>query len=119
MKSLFAVLSVGVLLSQLLACGHAQMRGSVVMKISDTEAHVCMGRGEVAAGDPVALIRHRCRQDINNFSGYMTTTTGPCQRIVVASGQVVRVLNEHYSVVRFPPGTPFQEGQTIEKGTGR
>ena len=106
--------AVGLLVS---ACGHGTMRGSVVMKISDTEAHVCMGRGEVRAGDPVVLVRHAC---------WLLATTGAlqygvpsetCRRQVAARGQVVRVLGDHYSVVRFPKGTRMAEGNTVEKGT--
>jgi hypothetical protein len=42
----------------LTACGHATMRGTVVMTVSDTEAHVCMGKGEVRAGDAVECYHH-------------------------------------------------------------
>ena len=37
------------------AGGHANMRGSVVMKIDPTKAHVCLGVGEVGVNDRVRL----------------------------------------------------------------
>ena len=53
-----ATLLAGVVL--LGACAHSLMRGSVVMKISDHQAHICMGRGEVAQGTaPHGLEGHR------------------------------------------------------------
>ncbi len=89
-------------------CGHAAMRGSVVMKISDSQAHVCLGNNEVAVGDHVRLIKHKC-----------TSSSKPavrqCTPVVIAEGQVTQVLNEHYSVVDFPPGTAFVEGDSVEK----
>ena len=100
------------------ACGHSIMRGSVVMKISDTEAHVCLGRGEVAHGDRVDLVRHVCRtkSDTARPSGAsVPLQVGQCERQVLARGEVERVLNEHYSVVRFPVGTEFQESSSVEK----
>jgi hypothetical protein len=55
-------------------CSSTTKRGSVVMKISDEEAHVSIGEGEVT-----------------------------------------QVLGKDYSVVKFPSGTRFSEGDTLEK----
>lgn len=88
-------------------CGHTFMRGSVVMKISDTQAHVCMGNNEVAVGDRVRLVKHEC-------SG-SKPAVHRCKPVVIAEGKVTEVLNEHYSVVDFPQGTVFTEGESVEK----
>jgi hypothetical protein len=82
------------------------MRGSVVMKIDPTTAHVCLGKGEVAVNDRVRLFRNICEP-----SGRRTI----CRKEAVADGKVTEVLDEHYSVVTFPAGTTFEEGNTIEK----
>jgi hypothetical protein len=41
-------------------CAHSTMRGTVAMKISDREAHVCLGDKEVQVGDPVTLFKNVC-----------------------------------------------------------
>lgn len=94
-----------------LGCGHAAMRGSVVMKINDSDAHICMGSGEISVGDEVVLIRRDCRTD----GGKPIPNPDACKRVVMGQGEVVEVLNDHYSVARFPPGTQFKEGDTVEK----
>jgi hypothetical protein len=88
------------------ACAHQMMRGSVVMKTNDTDAHVCLGSGEVAVGDRVHLIHNDC-----------TSAGKPaaCRRVSVADGTVVELFDDHYSLVRFPTGTAFAEGDTIER----
>lgn len=88
------------------ASGHAAMRGSVVMKLDPTTAHVCLGRGEVAVNDRVRLYKNDCE-----VSGRRST----CKKTEVASGTVTELLDDHYSVVTFPAGTTFEEGNTIEK----
>jgi hypothetical protein len=88
------------------ATGHTVMRGSVVMKIDPTTAHVCLGNGEVAVNDRVRLYRNVCEP-----SGRRNV----CKKAAVADGKVTEVLDEHYSVVTFPAGTTFEEGNTIEK----
>lgn len=91
------------------ASGHATMRGSVVMKIDPTKAHVCLGAGEVAVNDHVRLYRNVCKQ--GGAGGRATV----CTKETVADGTVTELLDDHYSVVTFPPGTAFEEGNTIEK----
>jgi hypothetical protein len=83
------------------------MRGSVVMKIDPTSAHVCLGTGEVAVNDRVRLYRNVCKPSGN--------WKKDCTRETVAEGTVTALLDEHYSVVTFPAGTVFEEGNTIEK----
>jgi len=89
------------------ACGtsHAAMRGSVVMKVTDTDAHVCLAEGQAAVGEHVRLYQHRC-----TTAGRATT----CEKVAVADGVVTELLNEHYSTVRFPAGTTIAEGDTVE-----
>jgi hypothetical protein len=88
------------------ASGHATMRGSVVMKIDPTTAHVCLGHGEVAVTDRVRLYKNVCEP-----SG----KRGVCKKVMVADGTVTELLDDHYSVVAFPAGTTFEEGNTVEK----
>lgn len=44
----------------LVGCAHGLMRGSVAMKTSDTEAHVCLGDKEVKVGDRVNAFTNYC-----------------------------------------------------------
>ncbi len=89
------------------AGNHAAMRGSVVMKINDQTAHVCMGNGEVALGDHVRLYNNQC-----STGGSKRVT---CEKVYLGDGTVTEVLDSHYSVVSFPVGTKFAEGETVEK----
>lgn len=88
------------------ASGHAAMRGSVVMKIDPTTAHVCLGSGEVAVNDRVRLYRNVCTPSARR---------SVCKKEPIADGVVTELLDEHYSVVTFPAGTTFAEGDTVEK----
>jgi hypothetical protein len=93
---------------------HSAMRGSVVMRVNNSDAHVCLGEGEVAVGDTVNLIHHDCATK-NNEKPWVGAAGDRCRRQVVGTGQVVEVLNSHYSIVRFKGGVAFVEGDTIEK----
>jgi hypothetical protein len=84
------------------------MRGSVVMKIDPTTAHVCLGNGEVAVNDRVRLYKNVCEAARDRRPSI-------CKKTAVADGTVKELLDEHYSVVTFPAGTSFDEGYTIEK----
>lgn len=91
-------------------CGHTFMRGSVVMKTSSTEGHVCLGDGEVAKGDAVVVSRNVCTPR----PGAAKATDRTCQKVPVGHGIVTEVLNEHYSVVRMTDGE-LNEGDTVER----
>ena len=93
------------------ATGHDTMRGSVVMKIDPTTAHVCLGNDEVAVNDHVRLFRNVCKQR-GAGSG---ASVSVCTKETIADGTVTQLLDQHYSVVTFPAGTTFEEGNTIEK----
>lgn len=86
------------------------MRGSVAMKTSDTEAHVCLGKGEVEPGDRVSLYRNDCP----NLAGKKVGENA-CRKVKIGEGTVKEVLNDHYSVITLPPGIEFKEGTIVEK----
>ncbi len=93
------------------SCGHKVMRGTVAMKTSDTEAHVCIGKGEVSVGDRVTLFRNVC---VGKGGGLRNSDTAACEKREVGMGSIREILNEHYSVVKFDPGVPFEEGSFVE-----
>lgn len=93
-----------------MGCGHAAMRGSVVMKTSSTEGHVCLGDHEVSKGDAVAIFRHECKPR----PGAAKPTDRVCEKVAVGHGVVIELLNEHYSVVRLTDGE-LNEGDTVER----
>lgn len=105
------ILVASALMMTLAACGHATMRGSVVMKVSDTDANVCLGKGEVHQGSSVKLYRNICSSSPAELAA---GPAGICKREPTGEGEVTRVINDHYSVVRFPSGTSFHEGDTVE-----
>lgn len=96
--------------STLAACAaHTVMAGTVVMRIDETQAHVCLQAGSVAVGDHVALVRHVCE---NPAEG--RTAAQRCAPTVVGDGTVESLLNEHYAVVRFPAALAVREGDTVQ-----
>jgi len=91
-------------------CSHATMRGAVVMKIDDHDAHVCLGTGEVVVSDAVNIVRHVC---LPAKSG-VGKDPQSCEPRIIGHAVVVQVLNDHYSLVRITQGE-FQEGDIVEK----
>lgn len=85
------------------------MRGSVAMKISPIEGHVCLGEGEVTKGERVTIYRNVC----STPPGAAKPTERRCQKVAVGHGVVSEILNAHYSVVRLSDGE-LDEGDTVE-----
>lgn len=84
-------------------CSPAHSLGVVAMKITDAEAHVCVGRETARAGTPLGVYRNVCE--------------GPkrvCKLVKVGAGTVTAVLNEHYAVAQFPPAAGVREGDLVE-----
>lgn len=96
----------------LTACSHGIMRGTVAMKVSDTEAHVCMGNKEVKPGDRVLVYKNQC---VGKGGTKGDRGGGECKKVMLGEGAVTQNLNEHYSVVKFDAGVPFGEGTMVEK----
>lgn len=80
------------------------------MKISDTEAHVCMDNSESKVGDRVTLFKNNCPK-----AGGKGDPSAGCEKIQLGQGTVTKILNHHYSVIKFDAGVPFEEGTFVEK----
>jgi hypothetical protein len=93
-------------------CAHGTMRGSVAMKASNDEAHVCLGNNEVKAGDRVTLFKNVCTR---NQGDAQIESFQSCEKVRLGSGTVERILNEHYSLVKVDQGVSFEEGTVVEK----
>jgi hypothetical protein len=88
------------------ATGHQAMSGSVIMKVSDTEAHVCLFEKEAPVGTRVQMYRHMC-----------VSAAGKqyeCEKQKVAIGTIEQTMGGHYAMVRFPQGTKIEDGYTVE-----
>ena len=112
MKKCFIVM---ILASLVTGCAtHSTMRGGVELKVSDSEAHVCLGTGEVKEGDKVIAFYNDCQNKTGgglNSGAYGT----PCVKTKLGEGKITKVLNDHYSVVEFDEGVKFTEGTFVEK----
>lgn len=111
MKQKINLVLAGLVSVVLFGCAHGLMRGSVAMKVSENEAHVCLGDKEVKVGDRVTLFRNNCPVRGGRDLG----GGGVCTKEKVGLGTVTQLLNEHYSVVKFEPGVKFSEGTFVEK----
>lgn len=97
----------------LAGCAHGTMRGSVAMKASDDEAHVCLGENEVKAGDKITFFKNVCSGA--RAGAKAGPNGGECTKVKLGYGEIVRTLNQHYSVAKVDPGIDFQEGTIVEK----
>jgi hypothetical protein len=88
------------------ATGHEAMKGTVVMKVNDTQAHVCVFDQPATVGSHVQLYRHTC------VSPYGKKYQ--CDKQPVAVGTVTEQIGDHYALVTFPAGTNYEEGFTVE-----
>ncbi|HEX4925427.1 MAG TPA: hypothetical protein VFV50_15145 [Bdellovibrionales bacterium] len=84
----------------------------MAMKVSDDQAHVCLGEGEVKPGDKVTLFTNQCTPDASKTGG-----KNLCKKVPVGEGVISQILNEHYSVMSVSKGTPIDEGTIVEKMT--
>jgi hypothetical protein len=94
----------------LVGCAHGNMRGTVAMKTSDNEAHVCLGDNEVRVGDKLSLFNSVCKKSVQRQHGESW-----CTKKYVGDAEIVQLLNQHYSVAKVAPGVLFQEGTIVEK----
>lgn len=97
-------------LALIYGCASKVHRGVVAMKISDTEAHVGLGSKEISTGAHVELYKNECRAAGPADRGIPRE----CKKVPLGHGEVTSVLSEDYSVVKFPDGVKFTEGDTIE-----
>jgi hypothetical protein len=86
------------------------MRGSVAMKASDDEAHVCLGNDEVKLGDKVNFFKNVC-----TARGKAADSAAACEKKFLGQGEITELLNQHYSVVKVAKGVSFEEGNIVEK----
>ncbi|MBC7712930.1 MAG: hypothetical protein H7177_06310 [Rhizobacter sp.] len=117
MNSIYKVFAF-LLITNLVSCAsHSTMRGSVAMKISDTEAHVCLGNTEVKVGDIINAYKNVCSNLSSNVinKNSRASELAPCKKVKIGSGKITSLINDHYSVVKFDNVVDFNEGTIIEK----
>lgn len=92
----------------LFGCTSVSTRGVVAMKISDTEAHVCVGKNEVQEGAKARIYHNECTRIGKNYN---------CRKILVGDGTLTQKLNEHYSLMKLHGASTFKEGDVVEFGS--
>lgn len=116
MKSIKKIFTVLLFVNLIGCASHSTMRGSVAMKTSKNEAHVCMGDTEVKVGDKVNAFKNVCTNESDapvktSRSGLKTI----CKKEKIGTGVVTSLINDHYSVVKFDSEFDFNEGTIVEK----
>lgn len=111
-KKYLSVASCVVILGLFSSCASKVKRGVVAMKISDTQAHVGIGGDELRVGDHVELYRNICKA-AGRTQG-IDSGPGACIKEARGHGEVLQTLSPDYSLVQFPSGTLFAEGDMIE-----
>lgn len=86
------------------------------MKISEDEAHVCMGNRDVKVGDKINAFINVCKNAIGKTSlTSNNSVANSCVKEKIGSGTVTELINEHYSIVKFDTKFIFTEGTIVEK----
>lgn len=91
-------------------------RGSVVMKISDHESHVNLGKNLVKVGDKLNILHEECPGSVVG-KGMPAIEATHCEVKQKAEGVVKKVLNDEYSVVS--THGPVHEGDIVELRVSR
>ncbi|MBK24533.1 MAG: hypothetical protein CME70_11115 [Halobacteriovorax sp.] len=122
MKKIIYILSLLILSS----CAHTFMRGSVAKKLSATEAIVCLGKNEVKVGDTIKFERSDCSWTAdNNITMHENTSMGGniehtgygrsvCELVYLGRGKVIKLINNHFSVVKTNNKFEFKESTQVE-----
>lgn len=84
-------------------------KDAVVMKVSDTEAHVRLGKDRVAIGDELVFRRKYCEPDPARGK-----SAEKCSMRIVGHARVVRFEGSEYAVVQVYKGG-FDEGDLVER----
>lgn len=100
----------------LVGCVAPHTRGVVAMKLTENEAHVCVGKEEVNVGDKLNVYRNDCTPKSKPIPKGSGTAT-QCEKKLVGQAEVTEVLNSHYSAVHYDGGQPIQEGDMVEKAS--
>ncbi len=91
-------------------CAHSAMKGSVAMKVSESEAHVCLDQAKV--GDRLTLFKNNC--PVRGTTMGSSDNSGMCEKVRVGQGTVTQILNQHYSVLKADAGVAIEEGNFVE-----
>ena len=67
----------------------------------------------MSIGDKVALFRHDCKQRAANPKDGAEKSV--CTQTQIGTGEVLRTIDEHYSIIKVAPGVEFKEGTVVEK----
>lgn len=109
-KQLVTVGIVTLMVGALAGCAHSHTRGSIAVKHGSQEADVCIGGKEISPGDRVTLFKNKC-----TGGGGEKGVKPSCQKIKLGEGQVVSVIDEHYSTIKVDSGVSFDAGTIVEK----
>lgn len=113
MKKLNTLLITGVLVFAAIGCAHApHQKGSVVMVEKKGLAHICLGSEEVKVGDAVSLFNHECTEIPG---GRASRSSKSCTKTLAGRGEIIDVIDQHYSTVRYPDNLSIRIGSSVEK----
>ena len=106
-----AVLFLSIFAFMIVACASGVKRGSVAMKVSDSQAHVGLGVKDVKVGDHLVLYRNEC----SGGGGGKGRVDRVCKKVEIGHAEVAQLIGNDYSVVNFADGVKFAEGDILEK----
>ena len=84
------------------------------MRERDNKVHVCLGEGQVKEGDKVTFFKSVCKStDFIGEKGGKSRVK--CEKIQIAEGSVIEVMDQHYSTVEVFGSLLIPEGSIVEK----
>lgn len=114
-KGIAKLASIFVLGAFAIACSHAHPRGSVVLKHSKEEVDVCIGSNEIQVGDKVAFFETTCVGSIAGNHGNGHIGGKKCSKKKVGEGEVIKLVDEHFSTVKLAEDFKVTEGTVVER----
>lgn len=121
----FFLLSVFLVVS---SCAHTFMRGTVAKKVDSRTAIICLGENDIEINDTVKFQESVCSNsrgsddstmhELTQIGGYTEHTgygTAECELVTLGYGKVVRLMNNHYSLVKTDSVFKFEESTQIER----
>lgn len=92
------------------ATGSKYKRGSVAMKISETIAHINLGKKIVKVGDDIQFYYNDCE----HFDFKKEGLDALCTLKKIGKGKVTKLMGAHYSTVKTDGTFNFKEGTLVQ-----
>ena len=96
-------------------CAHSHPRGTVVLKDSPKEGHVCIEHDKIAPGDTVKVFKNKCKTTSVSTGRHGSRSKTSCEKQLVGEGRIIESSNEHFAKIEALGDLNLEEGFIVEK----